>query len=339
VVSYLTEELVRMGHDVTLFASGDSETRAELVPCCPKALRLAGAMARERAYHRDMFAQVYRRRHEFEIIHLHTDDWHLREPRLLNSMHATTVHGRLDTKQRAALYEGRRELPLISISHAQRRPLKNVSWLGNVYHGFPDDLYQVHPNAGDYLVFVGRISHEKRIDRAIDIAGRYGMKLKVAAKVDDADYSYYCSVRDKLRSPWVEFVGEADDAAKNDLLGGAYAFLFPIDWPEPFGLAMVEAMLTGTPVIAWRHGSVPEVVDEGLTGFVVDEVGGALTALDKVKQLDRTRCAARARARFSARHMAQDYVDLYRKRTIADAPSGIRPRIDFTGDRHAGLGK
>jgi glycosyltransferase involved in cell wall biosynthesis len=314
VVSYLTEELVRQGHDVTLFASGDSLTSARLSPGSSQALRLAGVAAADVQTHTAMLKQVYAQRANFDVIHLHVDDWQLLEPRLLRTPHVTTVHGRIDVPARRSIYASEPELALVSISNSQRAPLPQARWLATVYHGLPDALYQPCDEQGDYLAFVGRISAEKRVDRAIEIAGRFGMRLRVAAKVDNGDFPYYQSVKHLLEQPWVDFIGEVGEADKCKLLGGAYAFLFPIDWPEPFGLAMIEAMACGAPVIAWRHGSIPEVVDDGRTGFVVDSIEGALSALNRCAHFDRQGCAAHARARFGASRMARDYVEVYERR-------------------------
>jgi glycosyltransferase involved in cell wall biosynthesis len=317
VISYLTEELVDLGHRVTLFASGDSLTRAELVPGCERALRLGGtADAVERA-HSAMLHEVYRRRHDFDIIHFHVGGWHLREPRLLGSSHATTVHERLDLPENQALYE-QSALRLISISDAQRRPLPSASWLGTVLHGLPDGLYRPRHERGAYLAFVGRIAPTTRIDRAVEIARRAGIPLKIAAKIDRADYPYYQTLRPILREPFVEFVGELNEAQKSELLAGAYALLFPIDWPEPFGLTMIEAMACGTPVVAWRNGSVPELVDQSVTGFVVNSIEGAVSSLSRVAQLDRRLVARVAYQRFAARRMARDYLRLYARSMARD---------------------
>jgi glycosyltransferase involved in cell wall biosynthesis len=323
VVSYLTEELVRQGHDVTLFASGDSLTSATLVPGSSQALRLAGVSASDQASHTAMLAEVYARRSEFDVIHLHVDDWQLLEPRLLRTPHVTTVHGRIDLPARRSIYAAEPELALVSISDVQRAPLPHARWLATVYHGLPDELYRPCDERGEYLAFVGRISPEKRVDRAVEIAGKFGMRLRVAAKVDNADFAYYQSVKHKLSEPWVDFIGEVGEDDKCKLLGGAHAFLFPIDWPEPFGLAMIEAMACGAPVIAWKHGSIPEVVDEGRTGFVVDDIDSAVAALGRCASFDREGCVAHARARFGAARMARDYVHVYERRR-AERPRARR---------------
>jgi len=336
VVSYLTEELVRLGHEVTLFASGDSVTRAELVPCAARSLRLSGGILEEAGMHLAMLRRLHARRHDFDVVHLHIDDWHRRAPRILDLAHLTTVHGSLDLAERRrcfSLYQN--ELTFASISDAQRLPLPNANWIGTVHHGLPPDLYQPRYEDGKYLVFLGRISPEKRVDRAIDIAGRFGMKLKIAAKIDDYDRAYYRTLEAKFREPWVEFVGEVNEPRKNELLRNAYALLFPIDWPEPFGLVMVEAMSCGTPVIAWPHGSVPEIVADGITGYVVNSIQGAVNALKRVASLDRRTVANIARERFSSHRMADEYLKLY-ERCISMQHSVPVLRVVSGGGHHAG---
>jgi len=317
VISYLTEELVDLGHRVTLFASGDSVTGAELVPGCTRALRLGGSADAADQVHAAMLAEVYRRRHEFDIIHFHIGDWHLRDPRLLACTHATTVHEPLESPENQAIYE-QAGLRLIAVSDAQRRQLPEADWLGTVPHGLPDGLYRPRYERGTYLTLLGRISPATRVDRAIDIARSFGMPLKIAAKVDRADYPYYLSIREQLRAPFVEFVGEVNEEQKSDLLAGAYAMLFPVDRQEPFGLGLIEAMACGTPVIAWRNGSVPELVDQSVTGFVVDSIDGAVSALSRVAQLDRRLVARVAYQRFAARRMARDYLRLYARSITRD---------------------
>jgi glycosyltransferase involved in cell wall biosynthesis len=317
VISYLTEELVDLGHRVTLFASGDSLTRATLVPGCERALRLDGSTDEVERAHSAMLEEVYRRRHDFDVIHFHVGDWHLREPRLLGSSHVTTVHERLDLPENQLSYQ-HPALRLISISDAQRRPLPGASWLGTVQHGLPDGLYRPRPERGAYLAFVGRIAPTTRVDRAVEVARRAGMPLKIAAKIDRADYPYYQTLKPILREPFVEFVGEINEAKKGELLANASALLFPIDWPEPFGLTMIEAMACGTPVIAWRNGSVPELVDQGVTGFVVNSIEGAVSSLPRLAQLDRRLVARVAYQRFAARRMARDYLRLYARSMARD---------------------
>jgi glycosyltransferase involved in cell wall biosynthesis len=355
VVSYLTEELVDLGHRVTLFASGDSVSGAQLRAGCSKALRLGGSADAAARAHRAMLAEVYERRHEFDVIHFHIRDWHQREPRLLATSHVTTVHDALDHPAQRACYE-EPGLRLISITDAQRRPLQSADWLGTVYHGLPDGLYRPRREHGDYLTFLGRISPETRVDRAIEIARRFGMRLKIAAKVAPKDYPYYLSLRPQLRAPFVEFVGEVNEQQKSELLAGAYALLFPIDWPEPFGLSMIEAMASGTPVIAWRDGSVPELVDHGVTGFVIDSVDSAVGALSRIDQLDRGLVARVAWQRFAARRMARDYLRLYARSVVRDltvpallggsvdalVPAALSPvvgRPTLVASAHAGQGE
>lgn len=311
VVSYLTEELVRQGHEVTLFASGDSITAARLESCCAKALRLMQC-ADPLAHHTILLDKVLARAREFDILHFHTDYLHFAATRRLELPTVTTLHGRLDLADLVPLYLQFDRVPLVSISQSQRRPLGRVNWVGNVYHGLPMNLCRLQPKAGDYLAFVGRISPEKRPDRAIQIANKAGMKLKIAAKVDAVDQQYFEStIKPMLDSPNVEFVGEISEEEKNAFLGNAYAYLFPIDWPEPFGVSMIEAMACGTPTIAFCRGSVPEVIDDGITGFIVKNEEDAVKALERVPSLCRARCRATFERRFTACRMAKDYLSIY----------------------------
>ena len=315
VVSFLTEELVRQGHDVTLFASGDSRTSAKLVRCCDMALRLNPAVRDPLPYHMIMLDEVRRRIDEFDILHFHIDVIHAPLVRDIADRTLTTLHGRLDLLDLLPFYSTFRDLPLASISHDQRQYLNDVNWQGTVYHGLPHDLLPFRRNVGDYLAFLGRISPEKGPDQAIEIAVRSGMRLKIAAKVDCADQAYW---EEKIRPmieghPDVEFIGEIGESDKADFLGGAAALLFPIDWPEPFGLVMIEAMACGTPVIAYRRGSVPEVIQDNVSGFVVDTVEEAVAAVRRVTQLDRTRVRADFERRFTAERMARDYVNIYQE--------------------------
>jgi len=323
IVSYLTEELVELGHDVTLFASGDSVTQAELVPCCTRSLRLDDACVDRLAHHVAMLEQVLSRSGEFDIIHYHIDYMHYPASKRSRVAHVTTLHGRLDIPDLVPLYYAYLDIPVVSISNAQRQPLPWLRWEATVHHGLPEDLYTIGEGGGGYLAFVGRISPEKRVDRAIEIARRCSLPLKIAAKVDRADRDYFeVRIRPLLNQRGIEFLGEIDDRAKGDLLGGARAMLFPIDWPEPFGLVMLEAMACGTPVIAWRHGSVPEVIEEGVTGHIVDPRGGddedaaideAAEAVENAGAIDRCACRAAFEDRFTARRMAQDYVAVYHR--------------------------
>jgi glycosyltransferase involved in cell wall biosynthesis len=315
VVSYLTEELVSQGHDVTLFASGDSITRARLVPCSERSLRLDKQVIDPLAHHFVMLEEVFARADEFDILHFHIDYLHYPFSQRQNHWrHITTLHGLLDLRDLKPLYKKFNKIPLVSISNAQRRPLSWANWLGTVYHGLPVDLYQPREEPGDYLVFLGRVSVEKRLDRAIEIAKRTGMQLKVAAKVDNVDKKYFeKSIRPLLDDPVVEWIGEVGETGKQDLLANAYALVFPIDWPEPFGLVLVEAMACGTPAIAYRCGSVPELVEEGVTGFIVDDLNGAVEAVANVQNLDRALCRRRFEERFSAERMAHGYLEIYNR--------------------------
>jgi glycosyltransferase involved in cell wall biosynthesis len=329
VVSYLTEELVRQGHEVTLFASGDSVTSAELVAACPAALRLDESCRDQMAHHVGLLETVFQQIHRFDLVHFHIDYLHFPLSRRHHFAHVTTLHGRLDIPDLRPLYREYDEMPLVSISDSQRRPLPWVNWQGTVYHGLPGGAFTFRPQPGKHLVFLGRISPEKGVDRAIEIAARTGIRLKIAAKVDRADRDYFEEeVRPLLRraGPRVEFVGEVGGADKDRFLGDALALLFPIDWPEPFGLVMIEAMACGTPVIAFRRGSVPEIMDDGVTGFVVEDVGGAVRALERVAGLSRAGCRRAFEERFSAARMARDYLAVYRRlvhggRHQPDAPA------------------
>lgn len=313
VVSWLTEELVRLGHDVALFASGDSVTSAELVSCWPQGLRRDPEATCGIPHHLVMLDKVRRRAGDFDVMHFHIDYLHFPLFRGCAASTVTTLHGRLDLPFLVPAFSEFREMPLVSISDDQRTPVPWANWIRTVHHGLPRDLlpYKESPSL-DYLAFLGRISPEKRVDRAIEIAARAGMKLRIAAKVDKADEAYFKSeVEPLLAQPHVEFVGEIGDAAKPDFLGNAIGLLFPIDWPEPFGLVMIEAMATGTPVVAYRRGSVPEVVDNGVTGFVVEHEDEAVVAVKRLRMLNRRMVRARFEERFSVERMALDYLDIY----------------------------
>ncbi|HWB81198.1 MAG TPA: glycosyltransferase family 4 protein [Nannocystaceae bacterium] len=311
VVSFLTEALVRQGHDVTLFASGDSVTAAKLVPCCDDALRLSHH-GDPLAVHMRMLAQVHALADRFDVIHWHVDYLHYPSSRHLEVPQLTTLHGRLDLAGLPALYDEFADMPVVSISDAQRKPLPQACWLGTVHHGLPRDLLPFVAEPGDYLAFVGRVSPEKRVDRAIEIARRVGMPLRIAAKIETSDIDYYhAEIAPLLDGPGVEFVGEIDELGKRELLGRARAMLFPIDWPEPFGLVMIEAMSCGTPVIAWDCGSVREVIDDGVSGFVVSDLDAAVVATRRVAELDRKAVRACFERRFTAERMAADYVEIY----------------------------
>ncbi len=312
VASYLTEELVRQGHEVTLFASGDSETAAELVPIVPRALRLDRNYINPEVFHLLLIEKVYQRAGDFDIIHFHLDALHFPLTRRMQASTLTTMHGRLDLPELDMLFREFREIPVVSISDAQRLPLPHANWQATVYNGVPAGNYTFRPEPGKYLAFLGRISPEKRADRAIEIARRVGMPLRIAAKVDRADEEYFRErIRPLLDDPLVEFVGEINEREKDDFLGQAYALLLPIDWPEPFGLVMIEAMACGTPVVAYRHGAVPEVVDHGVTGFIVDSIDSAAAAVEQIGSIDRRTCRQVFEERFSATRMAEDYLKVY----------------------------
>jgi glycosyltransferase involved in cell wall biosynthesis len=314
VVSYLTEELVRQGHDVTLFASGDSVTAARLVAPSTQALRLDPRCIDPLAYQTLLLEAVLREASHFDVVHFHTDYLHFPSSRRLPIRQVTTLHGRLDLPDLQPLYREFADMPLVSISNAQRTPLPWVNWQATVHHGLPENLYAFQPKAGRYLAFLGRISPEKRADRAIEIARRVGMPLRIAAKVDRVDREYFeTRIRPLLRDPLVEFVGEIAERDKQDFLGNAFALLFPIDWPEPFGLVVIEAMACGTPVIAFRNGSVPELIDDEVSGFIVGNVVEAAAAVERVPVLRREICRQMFLERFTASRMAEGYIEVYRR--------------------------
>jgi glycosyltransferase involved in cell wall biosynthesis len=321
VVSYLTEELVRQGHEVTLFASGDSVTKAHLIAACRRSLRMDRHCLDQLAHHILMLEQVFKLRDRFDIIHFHIDYLHFPLTRAHRVPNLTTLHGRLDIPDLVPIYREFREMPVVSISNAQREPLPWINWQGTVYHGLPEDLYTYREEPGKYLAFLGRISPEKRVDRAIEIARKVGMEIKIAAKVDAVDRSYFEDVVEPLlKDPAVEYVGEIGEGEKDEFLGNAYALLFPIDWPEPFGLVMIEAMACGTPVIAYRKGSVPEVMEEGKTGFIVEGLEDAVKAVESVHTLSRKRCREVFEERFTAARMTRDYLSLYQR--LLEAKTG-----------------
>jgi glycosyltransferase involved in cell wall biosynthesis len=314
VVSFLTEELVRLGHDVTLFASGDSKTSARLVAPVRQAIRLDQGVRDSLAPHILMLERVLQLADEFDVIHFHISHFHFPSCRRLPVAQVTTLHGRLDIPELAPLYAEYDDIPVVSISNAQREPLLDARWVATVPHGLPVDSLRFHPHAGGYLAFVGRVSPEKRVDRAIAIATAVGQRLRIAAKVDPADRDYFDrEIRHLLDNPLVEFTGEISDAVKDDFLGNASALLFPIDWPEPFGLVMIEAMACGVPVVAFRGGSVEEVIEPGVTGFIVDTVDQAIAATRAVSTLDRQACRRVFEERFTVTRMATDYVQVYQQ--------------------------
>ena len=312
IVSYLTEELIRQGHEVTLFASGDSVTKAELQPIIPCALRLHKRHLDPLVYNILQMNKVASAASEFDIIHYHIDFLHFNISRLINIPQLTTLHGRLDLPALIPIFKEFTDMPVVSISNDQRKPLPFANWLATIYNGVPEENYTLHAEPGEYLAFLGRISPEKRVDRAIEIAIRVDMPLCIAAKVDRADQGYFEEeIKPLLKHPLVNYIGEISENEKDAFLGNAYALLFPIDWPEPFGLVMIEAMACGTPVIAYRHGSVPEVISDGKVGFVVDGFEEAVAAVEKVETIDRHYCRQVFENFFSARRMTKDYLVIY----------------------------
>jgi glycosyltransferase involved in cell wall biosynthesis len=313
IVSYLTEELVRQGHQVTLFASGDSMTAAELVAVTPRALRLDPDVVEPLAHSMVLLERVASEADRFDIIHFHFDHMQYGFMRRLDVPSVATIHGRMDLPDLVPLFREYAEIPLVSISDAQREPLPALNWVATVPHGLPMESIGFHPDRGAYLAFLGRTSPEKRVDRAIEIARRAGWPLKVAAKVDPVDREYFDRDIRPLLAGGAEFVGEIGEEDKDAFLGGAAAVLFPIDWPEPFGLVMIEAAARGTPVLAFRHGSVPEVIDDGVNGIVVDDTDDAVRAVPRLLALDRRRVREATVRRFSVERMADDYLQVYRR--------------------------
>ncbi|HUC50317.1 MAG TPA: glycosyltransferase family 4 protein [Xanthobacteraceae bacterium] len=329
VVSWLTEELIGLGHDVTLFASGDSTTSARLEGMWPRALRLDGSVRDPNALHMMMLEHVHRRADDFDFLHCHLDYYPFslfsRQP----TPFVTTLHGRLDLPEHQPVFDTFSSVPVVSISNAQRRPLPQANWVRTVHHGLPERLLTPKPVKPSYFAFLGRIAPEKRVDRAIRIAEHCGVPLKIAAKVDRADREYYDErIAPMIRaSKAVEYIGEIGDAEKADFLSGAIVLLVPIDWPEPFGLVMIEALACGTPVIAYNRGSVPEIIEDGLTGFVVEDDAGAIGAVDRLGQLSREKIRTRFEERFTARRMAQDYLAVYRSLS-----ANAEPRLRLVTD-------
>jgi glycosyltransferase involved in cell wall biosynthesis len=315
VVHWLTEELVALGNDVTLFASGDSQTSAKLEATWPKALRLDGSVRDPNALHTVMLERVRQKcdDEEFDFLHFHLDYYPFslfsRQP----TPFLTTLHGRLDLPEHQPVFTTFSSVPVISISNAQRRPVPQANWLRTIHHGLPEKLLTPRPITPNYLAVLGRIAPEKGVDRAIKIATRCGIPLKIAAKVDRADQDYYDEIiRPLIDHPLVEYIGEIGDHEKSDFLSGAIGLLVPIDWPEPFGIVMIEALACGTPVIAYNRGSVPEIIDDGLTGFIVEDEISAVAAVGRLSQLNREAVRKRFEARFTARRMALDYLASYR---------------------------
>ena len=357
VVSYLTETLVELGHDVVLFASGDSQTRARLVPICQQALRLDPDCQNPMPYGVLALEAAVREADGFDIVHFHQECLHLPWTRRIRCATVTTMHGRLDIGDLVPLYREYNEVPLVSISDAQRAPLPWANWRATVYHGLPDDLYRFRLEPGGYLAFLGRICPEKGVDRAIATARRSGIQLKIAAKVDAADEAYFeTEIRPLLDDSLVDFIGEIGEGEKEAFLGGAAALLLPIAWPEPFGLVVIEAMACGTPVIAFPFGSMSELIEPGVTGFLVETVEQASAAVEAVAGLDRALCRRRFEDRFTATRMAKDYIGVYERlvhEVVSRDGSGAlhaasmrgtaravdeRPQAGAARDRSVGLG-
>jgi glycosyltransferase involved in cell wall biosynthesis len=330
VVAHLSNELVRRGHDVVLFASGDSRTNARLVACRERALRLDKQLSWDIPAHFSMLAEVRKRAHRFDILHFHLDCFHLPLFTDMADRTLTTVHGRQDIKDLGELHRHYPNYPLVSISDSQRQPLRHLRWVKTIHHGYPTSQYAFSPAAnGGYLAFLGRIAPEKGVDRAIAIARRTGLLLRIAAKVDTADRDYFEGhIAPLLQAPGVEFIGEIGEAEKSEFLGNALALLFPISWPEPFGLVMIEAMACGTPVIAFNHGSVAEVIQDGVNGFVVETIDEAVRAVSALGSIDRNVVRASFETNFSADVMAQNYEMAYQ--SVLDMADGV------TAIRHSG---
>jgi glycosyltransferase involved in cell wall biosynthesis len=338
IVSYLTEQLVEDGHDVTLFASGDSTTTARLIPICPRALRLDGpgdALPDYLPYHMVQLARVLDAADEFDVLHFHTDLVHFPVADQLSAPVVTTLHGRLDRPDTRACLQAFGALPFVSISHDQRTPIRVLNWSGTVYHGLPRDLYSFRARPSDYLAFVGRLSQEKRVDRAIEIAARAGARLVIAAKVDPRDRAYFeQAVAPLLDQPHVEFLGEIGDAEKQEVMGNAAGLLFPIDWPEPFGMVVIEAFACGTPVIAFEHGAMSELIDHGSTGFLATTIEEGVRAVEDLGTINRRRCRDEFERRFSAERMAADYVAIYESliQERTDDAAAYRERWPHAGE-------
>jgi glycosyltransferase involved in cell wall biosynthesis len=327
IVSYLTEELVRQGHDVTLFASGDSQTLARLWASSPQAFRAQSEMVNRDVPLVLMQEQVFGvEAGRFDIIHSHLDFLGFPLSRRCATPVLTTLHGRLDLPELVPMYREYADMPVVSISNAQRLPLPNANWQGTVYHGLPD-LYTFHPNPGSYLAYLGRICPEKRPDHAIEIAKRVGIPLRMAAKIDPHDREYFeTKIAPLLDHPLVEYLGEVTDAEKCDLLGNAVAVLCTYDWPEPFGIVLIEALACGTPVLAYRCGSIPEIIEDGVTGFICDNLDGMVAAIDRLPLIRRQRCRDSFKTRFTVERMVQDYLALYQYMAAT-----VRPIVRMNG--------
>lgn len=325
IVSYLTEELVRLGHDVTLFASGDSVTAARLVPASPESLRLRTGIFNRDAPLVMLLEKAFGASEQFDVLHSHLDFIGFPVVRRCTAPVITTLHGRLDLPELVPVFQEFAEMPLVSISNAQRKPLSWANWQATVHHGLPRDLYSFHPIPGKYLAFLGRISPEKRPDHAIEIAKRTGLPLRIAAKVDPADRTYFEAEIEPLMShPLVEYVGEISDEEKNAFLGDAMALVCPYDWPEPFGLVLIEALACGTPVLAYRRGSIPEILENGRTGFICETLDEMASAVAQISTVNREDCRQAFNERFTVERMALDYVNVYRQ-MVGDAREHALP--------------
>lgn len=327
IVHYLAEALLEMGHDVTMFASGDSQTRARLVSVVAESLRLSKVPRDPVIFHMLQTMEVMRQADEFDIIHFHVDFFHYPQLRQHRYPHLTTLHGRLDSPDLGAMFEEFSEMPVVSISDSQRHPLPQANYVGTVYNGVPASTYTFREQPGEYLAFLGRLSPEKGPERAIEMAIRMEMPLKMAAKIDKVDIEFFdTKIKPWLDHPLIEYIGEVNEEQKNDFLGNAKALLFPIDWPEPFGLVMIESMACGTPVIAFERGSVPEVMKDGVSGYVVNTVDEGVEALEKLDQIDRGACRRYFEERFTSRRMAEGYMALYEREILGSTMA--RPVIE-----------
>jgi glycosyltransferase involved in cell wall biosynthesis len=324
IVSYITEELVRLGHEVTLFASGDSKTAGQLRPVGTCALRQESTMSIPQAPLTLLLEEVFQSADDFDLIHSHLDFLPFPLARRCETPLLTTLHGRLDLPELVPVFRKYPEMPLISISHAQRQPLPWANWASTIYHGLPKDLYTYHPKSGDYLAFVGRLTPEKRPDQAIEAAKRAGIPLRIAAKVDPTDQAYFDAViRPLLDHPLIEYIGEINDAEKDDFIGNAYAILAPFDWPEPFGLVFIEALACGTPIVAYRRGSLPELINQGITGMTCNTFDDLVNAIEQVPNLDRRLCRQDFEERFTVERMVQYYLRVYRELTSQEETDGL----------------
>ena len=337
IVSFLTEELLNLGHDVTLFASGDSITRARLIAHAPESLRLKKDCEDMLAPHIVQLKEVVEMAGEFDLIHFHTDYLNFLFEDQLKTPHLTTLHGKLTIPELQAVYNKFSGQPVVSISNHQRLPLPQANFVATIHHGLPEDLFRQGNGDGNYLAFIGRISPEKRCDRAIEIAIATNTPIKIAAKIDKVDTDYFdTEIRHLMNHPLVTYIGEINEAEKQEFLGNAKALLFPIDWSEPFGLVMIEAMACGTPVIAWNKGSVSEIIEEEKTGFIVDNLGQAVKAIDKIPSVDRTLVRKTFEKRFVARRMAMDYVRVYQELVMkhkAEFSTGKSVKGNFSSNR------